>query len=293
MRQNIDMLPADKRRQFQAQLWEKSVRRAWEKSAFYRGKFDRAGLSLPELADLSNLSRLPFTTAAELAAAAPLDCLTGPLSTAIRVRRCAGALRAFTAGDVGRAAERTARALAAGGVNLASVLLLCGAADEQSAAVQYAGEVLGATVVPDVRAADAPGLVQQLGVDFVAGRADELAALFRHAPALCQENALAGIFFWEDAPQGAMPPLSGAPLLELFGPPQLGCASALYACGESEGLHVCEEDFYAEITGGELVLTSLTLEAMPFVRYRTRLRVKALAGPCPCGRTTLRVLRAD
>lgn len=296
MRQDIDALPADKRRQFQAQLWEKSVRRTWEKSAFYREKFDRAGLSLPDTVDLGNLSRLPFTTAEELRAAAPLDFLTGPLSTTIRLRRCAGALRAFTAGDVGRAAERTARALAAGDVNLASMLLLCGGADEQSAAIQYAGEVLGATVVPDVRAADAPGLMQQLGADFVAGSADELSALLRRAPALCRAQSLSGVFFWETTPKSAAALLAkapAAPLLELFCPPALGCASALYACGEGEGLHVCEEDFCAEIVESELVLTSLTLEAMPFVRYRTGLRARILAEPCPCGRTTLRLARAD
>lgn len=297
MRQTIDLLPAAELRRLQAQLWGNNARRIWEKSAFYHEKLAAAGLSLPDIADLSQIARLPFTTAEELAAAAPLACLTGPLSTTIRLRRCTQVPRAFTAGDVGRAAERTARALAAGGVNFASGLLLLGSgADEQSAAVQYAGEVLGATVAPGVLPKDAPALLRQYGMDFVAGSARDLAALCECAPPDRAAWKLSGAFYWEPLSKSAAARLSQAlrvPLLELYMPPQLGCASLLFACGEGECLHVCEEDFYAELICGELVLTSLTLEAMPFIRYRTGLRATALAAPCSCGRTTLRLRRTE
>lgn len=278
-------------RERRARLWAQSARRVWEKSAFYRAQWTDAGLSPDAAADFSQFSRLPFTTAADVAARSPFDFLTGPLSTVIRLRRCGGALRAFTAGDVGRAAERTARALAAGGVNFASALLLLSdGADEPSAAVQYAGEVLGAAVLPNVPPAEAPGLIRELGVNFVAGRADALAAFFAAAGARRGELPPLAFFFW-DGVATAPPPFADAPLLELYGPPQLGCAGALFACGEGAALHVCEDDFYAEVVAGELVLTSLTLEAMPFVRYRTGLRAAACAGLCACGRTGPRIVR--
>lgn len=61
MRQDMDALPTDKRRQIQAQLWAQSVRRAWEKSAFYQKKLAGAGFALPQLTDLEQIARLPFT----------------------------------------------------------------------------------------------------------------------------------------------------------------------------------------------------------------------------------------
>jgi phenylacetate-CoA ligase len=86
-------------------------------------------------------------------------------------------------------------------------------------------------------------------------------------------------------------------LSEMCGP------GVAFECGEQQGLHVWEDQFYPEIiepaTGqripdgetGELVLTTLDREAMPLVRYRTRDLTRFVVGPCPCGRTHRRIDR--
>jgi phenylacetate-CoA ligase len=93
----------------------------------------------------------------------------------------------------------------------------------------------------------------------------------------------------------------GVTLYEQYGLSEIIGPGVAWACGRSDGMHVCEDHFVPEVvdpdTGnplpdgklGELVLSALTKEAFPVLRYRTRDLVRISHDPCPCGRTFARI----
>ena len=74
---------------------------------------------------------------------------------------------------------------------------------------------------------------------------------------------------------------------ELYAPPEIGNAGLFIPC--AAGYHVQEDNFLIEILSGELVITTLTAQAMPLIRYRTGKLAKKISEPCPCGRTLTKI----
>lgn len=223
---------------------------AYDKSAFYRQSFQRHGVTPNDIQSLDDVSKLPFLTRAELIGN-ELDILTLPLSSVVRVSRCGKVTSFYTKGDIRNNVEMTIRALAAADVLRGSTVGIAGdLSDSRILDVLYALESIGATVVLSGSA---------FQVDKVIGVTDKLGDYV-----ITSEQ------------------------IKLFAPSALGNAGMIYRC-EAAGLHVQEDKFFAEVLDGELVLTTLTAQALPLIRFKTGQRVRLINEPCPCGRSFIRI----
>ncbi len=279
-------------------------------SPYWRAKLD--GIE-PDTA----LSELPFTVKVELRDTFPFGMLAVPLADTVRIHASSGThgkptIVAYTARDVALFAEVNARAIACAGGEPGDVLhvaygygLFTG-----GLGLHYGGERLGATVVP-ASGGNIPlqlALLADLGATgiactpsfclLLAERAREQGLLER----IRLRYGVLGAEPWSEAMraklEAAWPDFDACDLYglsEVIGP---GVAAE---CREGKGaLHVFDDVFLPEIvdpeTGepadtGELVVTTLTKEAMPVLRYRTGDVTQFVDGPCACGRTHRRIAR--
>lgn len=223
---------------------------AYDKSAFYRKSFQRQGVTPDNIQSLADVSKLPLLTRAELIGN-ELDILTLPLSSIVRISRCGEVTGLYTKGDIRSNVEMTIRALAAADVLRGSTVGISGdLSDSRLLDVLYALESIGATVILSGSA---------FHVDKVIDVTDKL---------------------WDCVVTSEQ--------IKLFAPSEFGNAGMIYRC-EAAGLHIQEDKFFAEVVDGELVLTTLTAQALPLIRFRTGQHVRLINAPCPCGRAFIRI----
>ncbi len=311
----IETMPRPQLTALQTARLQKEIRWAYEKSAFYREMMEKERLTPDDIQTLDDLQKLPFTTKKELLGRSPFDFLTGPLSSALRVYSAGqGAerrmVRICSNGDVGRTVEMTARALVAGGVNRASVIKIGSSCPDASMLdIQYAAELIGATVLPsdgtelgqqlkmidllsaNVLISDAPGLLRLL----VAAQALQYDLKAKISTLFCVNSELTNTMV------SHLGKRYEADLFNIYTPIKSGNTAMFYGCERHKALHLQEDYYYAEIISmqdesvihdgsmGELVVTSLAAEAMPFFRYRTGRIVSMDISPCECGRTFAKI----
>jgi phenylacetate-CoA ligase len=308
------MLEPERRAELQRGRLSELVRRLRAlDSPYWRGKLGGVDPETP-------LEELPFTHKSELRDAYPFGALAVPLEETVRVHASSGTrgkptIVAYTARDVAVFAEVNARALACAGGRSDDVIhvaygygLFTG-----GLGLHYGGERLGATVVP--ASGGNPGLQVQLLADL---GATGLACTPSFALLLAERAAAdgladrirlrIGIFGAEPWSEALRTKLEdawrGMDACDVYGLSEVIGPGVAAECREAKGgLHVFDDHFLPEVvdpsTGravdegepGELVLTTLTKEALPVIRYRTGDVTRLLPGPCPCGRTHRRIAR--
>ena len=312
--QEIETMPRELMTQLQTERLRKTMKWAYEKSPFYHEKMNSLGLTDQSIQTLDDLKKMPFTTQNDLIENSPFGFLTVPISGTIRMRivgRNFNIARAYTNADVGRNVEMMTRCLMAGGVTKGTIMeVIDEYSDENALSVQYAAEVLGATVVPSplTNLERAITMMNQFGVDAIVSNPKQLLQLIINAQAF--ENDIKGmpltaIFCMNDLLRNNMDThlksRIGAKIYNMYSPVEFGCAGMLFECEHKCGFHIQEDYFYPEVVRlgdnqaidenhmGELVITSLALEAMPLLRFRTGQMVMIDQAPCKCGRTLLRL----
>jgi phenylacetate-CoA ligase len=305
--------------QLQLERLQTTLNRVHRSVAFYGGRFGELGFDPGDFRSLDDLRRLPFTTRAELAAHHPYGLFAVPLREVVRLHAstATGAhhvVVGHTARDIRTWGELAARVLVAGGVTRDDVVQI--AFDygifPDGFGFHYGAERIGASVIPTSAARLAhqleimrdyrstvliapPSVARSLADHLVTESIDPKSLLLR-----------VGVFSGE---------LWGEPLRRDLESRLMIRASDAYAVGEvmgpgvagecdaRAGLHLQEDHFLAEIvdplTGaavppgatGELVLTTLTREAFPLIRYRTGDLTSLDPTPCSCGRTLARIAR--
>ncbi|MFL5796353.1 MAG: phenylacetate--CoA ligase family protein [Actinomycetota bacterium] len=281
----------------------------------------KLGGVVPEaIRGVEDLTALPFTVKAELREAFPYGMLAVPLERTIRIHASSGTrgkptVVAYTASDIAVFAEVNARAIACAGGSADDVVqvaygygLFTG-----GLGLHYGGERLGATVVP--ASGGNPGLQVQLLADLgVAGlcctpsfamllaeRAAEDGLLDR----IRLRYAVCGAEPWSDAFRAKLEDAwGGIDACDIYGLSEVMGPGVSMECREGKGaMHVFDDHFLPEVvdpeTGepvaagqrGELVLTTLTKEALPVIRYRTGDITSFVEGVCLCGRTHRRIAR--
>lgn len=314
--QEVEMMPREQLIQLQTERLQREIKWAYEKSPFYNKMMREYGLKPADIQSVEDLHKLPFTTREDLEKNTPFDFLTGPLSSMLRVRQSGGGrpiIRICTNGDVARGVEMTVRALAAGGVNMTSVVEL-GAyyLGTSLCDIQYAAEVIGATVMPPDSAASEERikLIDILGANVLASDANGLLKFLITAQAMgydMTKSTISTLFCINTKLDRKMnyhlKSRYQADIFNIYAPLESGMTAMFYECEKHESMHLQEDYYYAEIinmqTGeivtdgsmGELVITSLVAEAMPCLRYRTG-QIASLDRhtECKCGRTFARVI---
>lgn len=314
--QQIEQLDMEKMRELQLQRLKKQLKWAQEKSFFYQEQFKQKGVSYEELESLEDIAKFPFLERNMLYQIEALDILTMPISGILRFnvmqQEIGEITKLYTNGDVAHNVEMMTRCLIAAGITNASVVALQGdLADSRLLDVQYALEMIGATVVPmgtDYR--QWLRLMEMVGMDTLVSTPQLIMQLIIQLQATGKNIA--------DYPlsrvicrnvQGVQNPMqrhiqerTKAQVYNLYEPAEIGTAAAIFQCEAHSGYHIQEDYYYPEIVTfnsdqvvtephqmGELVLTSLMAEAMPLIRYRTGQAVMMEEDTCSCGRTLRRV----
>ena len=314
--QQIEQLDRESMQALQLERLQKQLKWVEEKSLYYQQKFAKAGVSAKDVQSLEDIRRLPFLTSNELFQVDSLDLLTLPLSAILRfsvVQQENGEVTKFyTNGDVAKNVEMMTRCLVATGINQTSVVAIQGdMADSRLMDIQYALEMLGATVVNmgtdyrqwlrfmDLISMDTivstPQLIMQLIIQLQA--TGKNIADYPLNRVICMNPQ--GL---TNAMQRHIADRTHATVYNLYEPAELGTASMLYQCEAHKGYHIQEDYYYPEIVAfhsdqvvtephqmGELVVTTLMAEAMPLIRYRTGQAVMLETDVCDCGRTLNRV----
>lgn len=305
--------------QLQLERLEATLARVFKHVPFYRRRFDEARFDPDELRGPEDLRRLPFTTKADLRAAYPYGLFAVPLRDVVRLHASGGTgtaavVMGYTRNDLKTWANLMARCLVAGGLTKDDVVqitfdygLFTG-----GFGVHQGAERIGAMVIPT----SSGNTKRQLTImqdykatalvatpSYALHLADALREAGINPSALSLRRAFLGGEPWSEAMRRRIEDelhvtaTDNYSLSEVIGPGLAG------ECLERDGLHVPEDHFLVEIVDprtlepvapgepGELVVTTLTKEAFPLVRYRTRDLTALVAEPCPCGRTSARLRR--
>ena len=312
--QEMEQLDIDEMRKLQLERLKRTVSWAAEKSLFYQRKFDDEGISEPELNELSDITKLPFTTNKELMETPGSEFLTLPFSSISRValwEHPQYAVHYYTQNDIAANVEMVSRALAAAGITRASVVGLLGdMADSGLMDTQYALEMLGATAIPlSTEYERAIMLLGATSTDVLVGSARRLLRFVIQSQADGKDIADYPVKKIICLTEGLQNPLrahierrTNTVVYNLYSSSVFGALGMLYQCESHVGQHIAEDHYYPEIVAfgsdeiitstsvmGELVLTTLTSEGMPIIRGRTGQPVMMIDTPCPCGRKLMRL----
>jgi len=314
-----ECLPLNRLRELQVKRLRGLVARCAECSPFYRKRLKRAGVNSDSIRALDDVRRLPFTTAADLESAYPagLLCVSEEeISTVHAVATNSGGqcLGAYTRADMTLRADLAARLLAMAGVTKESVVQVALGPGLMAAAfgLHRGVECIGARLIPayvgdkrrEVR------LITELDATHLVCTPRYALEVINAASAagvkLGRTRLQAGVLggeFWSERTRQRIESGLGVETYDHYGPMEILPEGVAAECRLRDGLHVFEDHFIAEVIDpetreplpdgveGELVLTTLTLEGCPVLRYRTGERTSITHHPCACGRTFARMAR--
>ncbi len=284
-----------------------TLRHAYDNVAHYRQAFERAGLHPDDFKGLSDLAKVPFTTKDDLRSNYPFGMFAVPREKVIRIHASSGTtgrptVVGYTRKDIDTWAELMARSTRAAGGRPGDIVhvaygygLFTG-----GLGAHYGAERLGCTVVPmsGGQTARQVQLIQDFRPDiimvtpsYMLAIADEFVRQGLDARASSLRVGLHGAEPWTNAMREEIEERFDIDAIDVYGLSEVIGPGVSCECVETkDGLHIWEDHFYPEIvdpaTGealpdgerGELVFTSLTKEAFPIIRYRTRDLTRLLPG---------------
>ena len=314
-----ETLPREELRKLQLQRLQDLCRRVYANVPFYKKRFDEMGIKPTDVRSLSDLRHLPFTEKQDLRNNYPYGLFAVPRENMARVHASSGTTgQAVVVGYTPRDLENW-------GKLMARCMCACGVTPEDIVHVAYGyglftgglgahdgAQTLGAMVVPASGGATKrqAQLLRDLGATVLACTPSfalhlweagmETGINFRDLPLKI------GIFGgepWSESMRHSMEEKMGIDAHNIYGLSEIMGPGVAIDCMEHNGIHLWEDHFLAEIidpaTGenlpdgevGELVITTLTKEGSPLIRYRTRDLTSIDSTPCRCGRTHLRLSR--
>ncbi len=298
--------------ELQLKKLRKIILHAYENVPFYRKKIDEAGVE-PKIKKLEDIEKFPFTTKDDLRKNAPFSMLSLPMDEYIELHASSGTTGepitvCYTKNDLEIWAEVMARCLVMAGLTKKDIFQIPIPYGTFTGAFgfHYGGQKVGALIVPTGKGDSERQirLMKYYGTTFIAGIASYALHLANVAKKLGIEpselsvrNGIFGAEMFTKAMKNRIIEEWNMDVHDIYGLTEM-CGPGVSAdCDEHDGLHLWEDHFYAEIidpkTGerlekeeeGELVLTTLTKEGMPIIRYRTRDITFLYDGLCNCGRS--------
>jgi phenylacetate-CoA ligase len=316
----FETLPREALEAIQLRRLKQTVERVYATVPFYRKQFDKAGVKPEHIKSLDDLRRLPFTTKQDLRDNYPFGLFAVPMENVVRIHASSGTtgkptVVGYTARDIQTWAELMARALSAAGVTRGDIIhnaygygLFTG-----GLGVHYGAEKLGASVIP----VSGGNTKRQIMImkDFGATVLTCTPSYALHLAEVAMEMGVdpktlklrIGVFGaepWSEKMREEIEQKLYLTAIDIYGLSEVIGPGVSIECVEAKkGLHIFEDHFIPEIidpeTGenlkpgelGELVITTITKEAFPVIRYRTRDITFLNPEPCICGRTHVRMGR--
>lgn len=314
-----DYVPVAALRDLQSQRLRETVSRAYWHVQFYRQKIDALGVRTDDIRGVEDLTRLPLTVKTDLRDTYPFGLFATPMREIVRLHASSGTtgkpiVVAYTQRDIDVWTNTIVRSLVGYGLHRGDVLqnsygygLFTG-----GLGLHYGGEALGATVIPTSGGnTDRQIMVlKDFGVTAISCTPSYFLHIIERAGEMginLQDLPLrVGIFGaepWTEAMRTRIEAMSGVKAFDIYGLSEIIGPGVGAECPAQAGIHIFEDHFYPEIIDpvtteplpdgqvGELVLTTLSKEAMPMLRYRTRDMTSIIPEPCSCGRTIRRIQR--
>ena len=315
-----ETLPREDLEALQLTRLKSLVARAYANVGFYRQKFDELGIKPSDIRSLADLKLLPFTEKQDLRNHYPFGLFAVPKENVVRIHASSGTtgkatVVGYTRRDVRNWAQLMARCLVAAGASSRDIIhnaygygLFTGGLGSH-----YGAEELGATIVPISGGGTKRQvmLMKDFGPTVLCSTPSYALVLHEAAKEagidvkdLPLKVGIFGAEPWTEEMRRDIEDRMGITALDIYGLSEIMGPGVGIECETAQqGLHIMEDHFLVEIidpdTGhvlspgetGELVITTLTKEAQPLIRYRTRDITKLDLTPCRCGRTLARVHR--
>ena len=297
---------------------KKQVDRVYHNVEYYRKKMQAVGLEPGDIQSIEDVEKLPFTTNEDLAIAYPLGLLAVPRSEIVRIHATSGTtgkpkIGAYTRRDIDIWAEGVARCLAMSGVSRNDTVIVSYGYGLFTGGLgaHYGAEKIGAMVIP-VSTGNTTKLINML-IDFEATAIACTPSYLLHIAETLEKEKLidkiklkcciCGAEPWTEEMRTQIEKRLNIKAFDIYGLTEMMGPGVAADCEFHRGLHVWEDHFLPETidpaTGkhlpdgeqGELVMTTLTKEGLPLLRYRTRDLTSLEYGKCECGRTMARIQR--
>ncbi len=306
----------------QAERLKDLIKRVYTKVPPYKKKMDDAGVGPDDIENLEDLRKLPFTTKDDLRDNYPFGLFTVPLDDVVRVHASSGTtgkptVVGYTKKDIETWAEVMARTIACGGATSKDVVhnaygygLFTG-----GLGAHYGAERLGATVIPIsggntkrqiMIMQDFGSTVLMSTPSYALNIAEVMQEMNVDPSTIKLKVGLFGAEPWSENMREEIERKLNIAALDIYGLSEIIGPGVASECIEAKnGLHIFEDNFIAEVidpeTGdplppgekGELVFTTITKEAFPVIRYRTKDITRLITDECPCGRTFYRMERVS
>ncbi|AIY90992.1 phenylacetate--CoA ligase family protein [Geoglobus acetivorans] len=315
----VETMPKGDLKELQERKLRSLVSYVYEYSPFYRKTFKEAGIHPADFKGLSDLHRLPFTKKQDLRDNYPTGMFAVPLSHVVRFHASSGTtgkptVVGYTQNDLNVWVESLARSLVASGVRREDVMQIAYGYGLFTGGLgfHYAGERIGAAVIPISAGNTARQieLMKDLNTTVIACTPSYMLYLAEQAEKMGVDisgdtKLRMGIFGaepWSEETRKRIENKTGIEAYDVYGTSELS-GPLFTECVEKNGIHIWGDHFLIEVidpeTGeqvgegekGELVITTLSKEALPLIRWKTGDITVLEEEKCACGRTHPRIMR--
>ena len=315
----IETMPRDQMRALQDKRLAAQVRHVWEHVPYYRSLMEKKGVTPDDIRGVDDLHLLPFLTKADLRDEYPTGLLAVPLSECVRIHSTSGTtgrrvVAFYTQHDIDLWEDCCARAITAAGGSRDDVVQVAYGYGLFTGGFGLNGgsQKVGSLTLP-MSSGNTDRQIQfmmDLGATILCCTPSYAAyigeALREHGYKPEDNRLRAGIFGaepWTNEMRRDIERSLGIKAYDIYGLTEISGPGVAFECSEQHGMHINEDHFIPEIidpeTGevlpegerGELVFTSITKEAFPLLRYRTRDIAVLTREKCSCGRTLIRMTK--
>jgi len=318
--EEYETLPREVLEALQLKRLKQVVQRVYHTVGFYRRVFDEAGVTPDDIKTLNDLKRFPFTTKQDLRDNYPFGMFAVPMSSVVRLHASSGTtgrstVVGYTKRDIDTWSELMARCFVAAGLTKNDIILNAYGYGlfTGGLGIHYGAEKLGASVIPmsGGNTKRQIMILQDFGPtaicctpSYALNLAEQGKAMGVDMRSLKLRVGIFGAEPWSEKMRQEIENVLGIKALNIFGLSEIMGPGVAMECLEGRhGMHIFEDHFLVETinpeTGkvlppgeeGELVFTTITKEAFPLIRYRTRDLSNLITEPCRCGRTLHRMDR--
>lgn len=305
--------------QLQLERLQSTLYRVGTHVPFYRKKFEELKFNYDDVRSLDDLRRLPFTIKQDLRDNYPYGLFAVPLRDVVRVHSSSGTsgqatVVGYTRNDIKTWSNLVARVITAAGVTKNDVIQIAFGYGLFTGGfgLHYGAELVGTSVIP-ISSGNTKRQIQIMKdfkttalvctPSYALVMADTMMEMGINPNGLSLRYGLFGGEPWSEGMRREINEKLGIIATDNYGLSEVMGPGVSGECLECNGLHINEDHFLLEILDpntlepvpegevGELVITTLTKEAFPMIRYRTRDLTRFIPGPCACGRTMRRMQR--
>ncbi|OUO16970.1 phenylacetate--CoA ligase family protein [Flavonifractor sp. An4] len=314
---DIECASREQIRAWQDERLVKQVRNVWDNVPYYRKKMEEKGLTPEDIKGVDDLHKLPFVTKADLREAYPYGLVARPLKDCVRIQSTSGTtgkrvVAFYTQHDIDLWEDCCARAItAAGGTNEDVCQVSYGyGLFTGGPGLNGGSHKVGCLTIPTSSGnterqimfiRDLNATILCCTPSYAAYLAESMKEMGLTPDQIPLKAGIFGAEAWSQEMRQNIEETLGIKAYDIYGLTELSGPGVAFECSAQSGMHINEDHFIAEIidpeTGevlpegskGELVFTSITKEAFPLLRYRTRDICVLRHEDCPCGRTHIKM----